>query len=329
MGHAHEADADKTDANHFAALRRRLAGPGPAVYNLRRRDGRGARNEVRPAAFPSLLKIPAIWAAVKPWRVPCCPLPLARVVVSLRPRGEASPMPKIAFEKYTLPNGLDVILHVDHTAPIVGVNVWYHAGSKNERPGRTGFAHLFEHMMFQGSLHVKNYFGTLQAAGGKLQRLDRDGPDELLGDRAAELSRTGLVDGGGPHGLPPPGDDPAEARQPARRGEERAAAELREPPLRPGLRDDPGGDVSAGLSLQLADHRRDDRLEPGVAGGHRRLLPPLLSSVERQPVHRRRFRSRAGEAVGGEVFRRPCPPDRKSCGRIRRRRSCRKRSGLR
>ena len=81
--------------------------------------------------------------------------------------GGPSPMPKIAFEKYTLPNGMDVILHVDHSSPMVGVNVWYHAGSKNERPGRTGFAHLFEHMMFQGSLHVDKYIGTLQAAGAK------------------------------------------------------------------------------------------------------------------------------------------------------------------
>ena len=85
------------------------------------------------------------------------------------PAAETSRMPTIAFEKYTLPNGLDVILHEDHSAPIVGVNVWYHAGSKNERPGRTGFAHLFEHMMFQGSQHHdKSYFGPLQQAGGKL-----------------------------------------------------------------------------------------------------------------------------------------------------------------
>jgi len=78
-------------------------------------------------------------------------------------------MPKIAFEKYTLPNGLDVILHEDHSTPIVGVNVWYHVGSKNERPGRTGFAHLFEHMMFQGSKHYDNdYFGPLQKAGARL-----------------------------------------------------------------------------------------------------------------------------------------------------------------
>lgn len=60
-------------------------------------------------------------------------------------------VPKIAFEKYTLPNGLQVILHVDHKLPMVHVNNWYHVGSKNERLGRTGFAHLFEHMMFEGS----------------------------------------------------------------------------------------------------------------------------------------------------------------------------------
>ncbi|MCR4412322.1 MAG: insulinase family protein, partial [Thermoguttaceae bacterium] len=80
-----------------------------------------------------------------------------------------SRIPEIAFEKYTLPNGLEVILHEDHSTPIVGVNVWYHVGSKNERPGRTGFAHLFEHMMFQGSKHYdRDYFGPLQQAGGRL-----------------------------------------------------------------------------------------------------------------------------------------------------------------
>lgn len=61
---------------------------------------------------------------------------------------------KIPFETYTLANGLTVILSVDHTTPTVAVNVWYHVGSKNELPGRTGFAHLFEHVMFTGSGHV-------------------------------------------------------------------------------------------------------------------------------------------------------------------------------
>jgi zinc protease len=81
----------------------------------------------------------------------------------------ASPIPEIKFEKYVLPNGLQVILHVDHSTPIVTTNIWYHAGSKNERPGRTGFAHLFEHMMFQGSKHHdSDYFAPFLATGGKL-----------------------------------------------------------------------------------------------------------------------------------------------------------------
>jgi len=61
---------------------------------------------------------------------------------------------KIPFETYTLPNGLTVVLSQDRTTPTVAVNVWYHVGSKNELPGRTGFAHLFEHVMFTGSGHV-------------------------------------------------------------------------------------------------------------------------------------------------------------------------------
>ncbi len=63
---------------------------------------------------------------------------------------------RIPFERYTLPsNGLTVILSEDHSTPMVTVDVWYHVGSKNEEPGRTGFAHLFEHVMFTGSGHVK------------------------------------------------------------------------------------------------------------------------------------------------------------------------------
>ena len=62
----------------------------------------------------------------------------------------ASDTPQIAFEKYTLPNGLDVILSEDHRLPLVSVDVWYHVGPANEAAGRTGFAHLFEHMMFEG-----------------------------------------------------------------------------------------------------------------------------------------------------------------------------------
>jgi zinc protease len=82
-------------------------------------------------------------------------------------RAAASDIPQIAFEKYTLPNGLDVILSRDRRVPMVAVNLWYHVGPANEEPGRTGFAHLFEHMMFQSSLHVPpdSHFKLLEAAG--------------------------------------------------------------------------------------------------------------------------------------------------------------------
>ena len=72
----------------------------------------------------------------------------------------------IPYTRFTLPNGLTVLVHEDHKAPIVAVNVWYHVGSKNERPGRTGFAHLFEHLMFNGSEHYdKEFMGPLERAG--------------------------------------------------------------------------------------------------------------------------------------------------------------------
>ena len=73
---------------------------------------------------------------------------------------------EISYEKFVLDNGLTVIIHEDHKAPIVAVNVWYHVGSKNENPGRTGFAHLFEHLMFNGSEnHNDDYFFPLERIG--------------------------------------------------------------------------------------------------------------------------------------------------------------------
>ena len=78
-------------------------------------------------------------------------------------------MVTIAFDQHKLSNGLDVILHEDHTIPLVAVNVWYHVGSKNEEVGRTGFAHLFEHVMFEGTKHHnRSHFEPLQKAGANL-----------------------------------------------------------------------------------------------------------------------------------------------------------------
>ncbi len=74
----------------------------------------------------------------------------------------------ISFERYVLDNGLTVIIHEDHSDPVAHVNTTYHVGSAREQAGKSGFAHLFEHMMFQGSEHVadEEYFKTITAVGG-------------------------------------------------------------------------------------------------------------------------------------------------------------------
>ena len=80
---------------------------------------------------------------------------------------QPSDLPQVAFEKYTLANGLEVILHEDHRMPEIAVDVWYKFGARDEAPGRTGFAHLFEHVMFQGTKHIPEdkHFEYLQKAG--------------------------------------------------------------------------------------------------------------------------------------------------------------------
>ena len=98
----------------------------------------------------------------------------------------------IPFTRHTLDNGLDVLLHEDHACPIVAVNLWYHVGSKNEKPGHTGFAHLFEHLMFEGSEHHDHgFFQPLQGAGATLNgstNADRTNYWEVVPAGALELA---------------------------------------------------------------------------------------------------------------------------------------------
>ena len=98
----------------------------------------------------------------------------------------------IPFVRHTLANGLDVLIHEDRNCPIVAVNLWYHVGSKNEKPGRTGFAHLFEHLMFEGSAHYdRGYFHPLQEAGASLNgstNADRTNYWEVLPANSLELA---------------------------------------------------------------------------------------------------------------------------------------------
>ncbi len=115
------------------------------------------------------------------------------------------PAPEIKFEKYTLPERPRRDPREDHRLPLVAVNLWYHVGPANERAGRTGFAHLFEHMMFQGSKHV-GAKDALQVPRGRRrqrhQRHDRLRPHQLLRDAAVEPARAGAVARVRPHGLP-------------------------------------------------------------------------------------------------------------------------------
>ncbi len=102
-------------------------------------------------------------------------------------------MPQIPIERRTLDNGLRIVLSRDPRAPLVAVNLWYDVGSKHEKPGKTGFAHLFEHMMFQGSANVEKggHFSMVQAAGGTLNAstwLDRTNYFETLPGHELELA---------------------------------------------------------------------------------------------------------------------------------------------
>jgi len=114
-------------------------------------------------------------------------LPLALLLAALTPSALAQDVP---VEKYTLPNGMTVILHEDHTLPVATINIWYKVGSQDEPPGRSGFAHLFEHLMFMGTARVPGgNFDTIMETGGGANNASTDlfrtnyfswGPSSLL-----------------------------------------------------------------------------------------------------------------------------------------------------
>src|SRR5262249_2086382 len=105
-----------------------------------------------PHRFRRSAPVPSLW-------------PVAFLLM-LAPLTASAADPNIQFEKYQLPNGLPLILSEAHRLPQVAVNIWYHVGAANQTPGRSGFAHLFEHMMFSGSKHVQpSPFKVLEAIG--------------------------------------------------------------------------------------------------------------------------------------------------------------------
>ncbi len=118
----------------------------------------------RPVIVPAL----ALLVALNPVSALAAPAPAAPAPVT--PPAEPAVVPSLSVERYTLENGLEVLLSHDARVPLVSVEIWYHVGASNETPGRSGFAHLFEHVMFQGSRNVAEdtFFQYLEAAGAPL-----------------------------------------------------------------------------------------------------------------------------------------------------------------
>ena len=119
-------------------------------------------------------------------------LVLVSFMTTIVPAQKTDTLPKLKYEEFRLKNGMRVIMHVDKSTPIVAVNLWYHVGSKNEVVGRTGFAHLFEHMMFQGSKNYNDeYFKPLQEAGASINgttNADRTNYYEVVPSNFLELA---------------------------------------------------------------------------------------------------------------------------------------------
>jgi predicted Zn-dependent peptidase len=121
-------------------------------------------------------------------------LPLALVLgaAPVTPVAAAEPTLNIEYERFTLDNGLEVILAPRPAVPLVATNVWYHVGSGDETPGKSGFAHLFEHMMFQGAKHIGKdvHFNILQEIGGTSGQRHHQQPTAPTTSRSCRATRS-------------------------------------------------------------------------------------------------------------------------------------------
>ncbi len=214
--------------------------------------------------------------------------------------------PSLPFEKYALANGLEVILSEDHRLPLVAVDLWYHVGPANEAAGRTGFAHLFEHMMFQGSKHVPgdSHFKLLEAAGGTnlngTTDFDRTNYFETLPSNQLELGlwlesdRMGYL-------LDELDQAKLSNQQDVVRNERRQSVE-NEPY---GIVDEAvyHEPVSEGPSVLRGRDRIARRHPGGEARRREGVLQAVLHAQQREPRDRRRRRQGAGQDARREVLR--------------------------
>ena len=252
-------------------------------------------------------------------RLPCRASPVAPSCSALfaAPLAAQSAV-DIPYERFMLPNGLTLLVHEDHKAPIVAVNVWYHVGSKNERPGRTGFAHLFEHLMFNGSEHYdKDFQGPLERVGATdlngTTNEDRTNYFENVPTSALDLAlwlesdRMGHLVG---------------AISQAKLDEQRGVVQNEK---RQG-ENEPYGKVwdlltprlyPANHPVLLDRHRLDGGSRRRQARRREGLVPDLLRPGERRARDRRRHRRQDREGESRAIFRRhPAGPARRAPGEL-------------
>ena len=204
--------------------------------------------------------------------------------------GAVADIPRLVFEKYTLPNGLDVILSEDKRLPMVAVNLWYHVGPANEVRGLHRVrapvrAHDVPGLEARAARHAFQVPRSRRRQ--RHQRHDRFRPHQLLRDAAVESTGARSVAGVRPHGVSARQARRAAARQPAGRRAQRAASERGEPPVRHRRRSRRADAVSAGPSLLRQRHRLPRGHSGGEAGRCETLLQAVLHAQQRQPRDRR------------------------------------------
>ena len=233
-----------------------------------------------------------------------------RLLPNTRP-GVQFVLMRIPIETFQLPNGLSVVLSEDHTAPIVAVNLWYHVGSANEREGRTGFAHLFEHMLFQGSANVgsNEHFELIQRAGGTLNGstwLDRTNYFETVPSNQLELTiwleanRMGYL-------LPAMTQQKLDTQRDVVQNERRWSMDNQ--PYGTWWERLPALAFSAGASVPPLVDRVDVGSRRREPRRHRAVLLDVLHAGQRRALHRRRLRSKRSACNDRTALRRYSPWD--------------------
>ena len=275
----------------------------------------------RPAAASSPLPRPiSLEAGVRPAIIEAMTRMLARPVAAAvlavgvvagvfeAPSAATSVRPTaFKFDDYTLPNGLRVILLEDHSTPIVHVTLWYHVGSKDEKTGRTGFAHLFEHMMFKGSTNVPARGAHLVHRVGRWaeQRLHHRGHDRVLANRPGAVPAAHAVARGGPDGVT--AHRGRHVQDGAAGGQGGTPAAGREPAVRQPLRDHLRHRVHD-PPLQAPGHRQHGRPRGREHRGRARVPPHLLPSRQRDAGDRGRLRSSDAKSLVEREFSKVAKP---------------------